>query len=75
MPFVKGNNPFSSIIQKFSRMTDMHLWHIIDTIPDEWLVKEDEKHALHRYLCDRLKRMDEALETLKPILPYWKGGI
>ncbi|MNB97099.1 hypothetical protein D3C75_443200 [compost metagenome] len=74
VPFVRGNNPFDSIFGKISGMTDEGLWNIISGIPEEWLICEDDKIALHRYLCDRLHRIGDALETLKPLLPYWKGG-
>lgn len=74
VPYVRGNNPFHSIIAKMSRMTDNHLWHIINTIPLQWGISDAEKYALHEYLCDRLHRIEEALPVIKPNLPFWKGG-
>ncbi|WP_332249088.1 HipA family kinase [Paenibacillus zanthoxyli] len=74
VPHVRGYNPFDNIIGKMSGMTDRDLWHIIKTIPEEWLITDADKTALHAYLCDRLHRIKDALPILKPILPQWKGG-
>ncbi|PQP89663.1 hypothetical protein CPT76_16845 [Paenibacillus sp. AR247] len=74
VPFVRGHNPFDTIVAKMLGITNEHLWDIISSIPEEWSIPYDDKTALHEYLCDRLHRIDEALEVLKPQLPYWKGG-
>jgi hypothetical protein len=75
VPYVRGNNPFSSILGKLERLTEDNLWHIIDRIPEEWNVNNDEKAALHEYLLDRHNRIEEVLPIIKPHLPFWKGGI
>jgi hypothetical protein len=48
---------------------------IINTIPEDWQIKDDDKYALHEYLVDRLNRISQVLPVLKQSLPYWKGGI
>lgn len=75
VPFVRGYNPFDPIMGKMSGISNEFLWHIINEIPDEWTIPLDDKKALHSYLGDRLHRIEDALPVLKPILPYWKGGI
>lgn len=74
VPFIRGNNPFHSIINKMNRITEDDLMHIINSVPEEWGLKEEEGIVLHEYLYDRLSRIEEALHVLKPHLPYWKGG-
>lgn len=72
--FIDGYNPFHSILEKISGMTDDRLWHIINGVPEEWLVSIEEKELLHQYLCDRKKRIEEVLPLLRNQLPRWKGG-
>lgn len=74
VPHIRGNQPFHSILDKMSRLTRDDLWNIIDSIPDQWEVCEEDKIALHSYLWNRLNRIEEVLPLLKPVLPFWKGG-
>lgn len=74
VPFISGNNPFYSSMQKMRRLNGDILWDIIDRVPDEWGITNEEKEILHLYLLDRLERIDEVLPILKPLFPYWKGG-
>ena len=75
VPFVSGNNPFNSALHKMQRLNDDNLWHIIDSVPKEWGILDGEKDALQRYLLDRLRRIEQVLPILKPLFPYWKGGM
>lgn len=74
VPFINGFNPFHAIQTKMSGLTSEDLWYIINSTPEEWELSDEEKAVLLEYLVDRLYRMDEVLEKLKPHLPYWKGG-
>lgn len=75
IPFVKGNNPFNKFMSKLTRLNPTVLWHIINSVPEEWQITDHEKNVLKEYLFDRLNRIEEVLPLLKPHLPYWKGGI
>jgi hypothetical protein len=75
VPFVNGNNPFGNILNKLTRLNVDTLWHIIDSIPQEWQITPEEKSVLLEYLIDRLNRIEEVLPVLKPHLPFWKGGL
>ena len=72
--FVDGNNPFHTILTKLSGMTDERLWHIINSVPAQWGVNDEEKHVLHEYLIDRRNRIEQVLPLLRQYLPRWKGG-
>lgn len=74
VPFIRGNHPFHSILEKMSRLTRDDLWNIISSIPDEWNVPEEDRVVLHSYLWKRLCNIEKVLLLLKPVLPYWKGG-
>ncbi|MFC4768693.1 HipA family kinase [Effusibacillus consociatus] len=74
VPYIRGNRPFHSILDKMSRLTRDDLWNIIKSVPEEWNVSEEDKIALHSYLWNRLNRIEQVLPLLKPVLPYWKGG-
>lgn len=74
IPYVNGNNPFNSILEKMGRLNSNSLWDIISNIPAEWEVSSAQKEKLLEYLEDRLHRIETALPVLKPGLPYWKGG-
>jgi hypothetical protein len=74
IPFVKGHNPFFTIVSKLPRLTQARLGDIISNIPDEWEICQDDKDSLQEYLCDRLNRVNELLDSLSKVLPYWKGG-
>jgi hypothetical protein len=74
VPFVRGNNPFATILDKMLSLNDDDLWHIINNIPSEWHITPEEKEALLEYLSDRLNRIEQVLPCIKPTLPYWKGG-
>jgi hypothetical protein len=73
--YVRGNNPFSTILDKIEGLTDEELWHTIDKIPAEWNASEEEKSVLMEYIQDRRNRIKEVLPIIKPNLPYWKGGL
>lgn len=75
VPYVNGHNPFSTILDKLDSITFDTLTEIMNNIPQSWNISEDEKEMLKRYLMDRIERVDEILDCLKPVLPYWKGGI
>ncbi|MNW33493.1 hypothetical protein D3C74_104560 [compost metagenome] len=75
IPYVGGFNPFKSILDKLNGMTHEQIWHIIDSVPDEWLLSSEEKIALRDYLCDRKDRIHETLPLLKGCMHNWKGGI
>lgn len=72
--FIDGYNPFHSVIEKISGMTEERLWHIINSVPDQWLVTEEEKELLFKYLYDRKNRIEDVLPLLRNYLPRWKGG-
>lgn len=74
VPFIDGYNPFHNILGKIAGMTDERLWHIINSVPDEWSVNEDEKIALTEYLIDRRNRIEQVPPLMRSNLPYWKGG-
>lgn len=75
IPYVTGFNPFKSILDKLKCMTSEHIWHIINSVPSEWMLLEEDKIALHEYLVDRKERIEEVLPLLKPHMPNWKGGV
>jgi hypothetical protein len=75
VPFINGNEPFHSIINKILRLTREDLWDIISNVPQDWQVSHEDRIALLEYLLDRKNRIKELLPKLKPLLPYWKGGI
>lgn len=74
VPYVVGRNPFGKIINKLNGMTYDQISHIINNIPAEWEITNDEKNALINYLVDRKNRIEEVLPLLKPYMPRWKGG-
>ncbi|WCT56902.1 hypothetical protein PQ456_05090 [Paenibacillus kyungheensis] len=75
VPYVKGYNPFNSILEKLKTMTTDQIWNIINSVPNEWLLSPDDKLSLNNYLCDRKERIEETLPLLKNNLPSWKGGL
>ncbi len=75
VPFIRGNNPFNNIMGKLPRLNSSVIRDIINSIPDEWEVNEEEKKVLHEYLLDRISRIEEVFPIIKPHLPFWKGGV
>ena len=72
--FVKGNNPFCSVLEKMKCLNENVLGDIINNVPDEWEIDLSEKIALKAYLLDRLRRIGDVLPVLRPFYPFWKGG-
>lgn len=74
IPYIEGRNPFDTILDKLTRMTKEQVWHIINNVPEEWLLNDEEKESLLSYLLDRKDRINETLPLLQPYIPRWKGG-
>lgn len=75
VPFVTGYNPFQTAIVRVKSLLGATIGNIINEIPNEWQVSDVEKAALYEYIMDRVHRIEEALPVLKPVFPYWKGGV
>lgn len=75
VPFVKGNNPFHASLDRMARLKAPDLWNIINAIPIEWEVTIQEKNTLNQYIWDRLIRIEQCLPIIRPVFPYWKGGM
>lgn len=72
---IKDPHPFSAFFNNLLRLTDDVLWNIIDKTPDEWLITNNEKQMLFRYLAFRRDNIHPLPELLRDKLPYWKGEI
>lgn len=74
VPHINGNSPFSHFFQNLTRLTLQEMSHIIDDVPDEWIITDSEKEALLIYLEYRKDNVHMIPQLLKPSLPHWKGG-
>lgn len=75
--YVNGYNPFNKILTKISQITDKQFNDLIEGVPEEWGVSNDEKIAVLefvRYQCDNIEKIIE-LSDFRNAFEEWKGGV
>lgn len=73
VPYINGNKPFDRFLNNLSRIDKGTIKAILDEVPDEWSLSNDDSAALAEFLIFRCGSMEALLAQLKRYLPYWKG--
>lgn len=75
--YINGYNPFSDILSKISKITDKQFNSLIEDIPNNWAISDEEKLAalnFIRYQCDNIIEIVK-LSNFRNAFVDWKGGV
>ena len=75
--YVNGYNPFNKILARISQITDTQFDDLIENIPEEWGISDEEKAAVLKfvqYQCNNVEKIIE-LSGFRNAFEDWKGGV
>ena len=73
--YVTGHNPFNKVKHTLTLIREENISLIVDSIPLEWGITDNEKLELKRFLWHRISNVDEIFKRIKQECPQWKGVI
>lgn len=71
---VSGESPFDKWLGILENISNEQINAIIDEIPSEWNISEDEKSAIVEFLVVRRYSVRPLLVSMQGQFPNWKGG-
>ena len=71
-PHISGADPFDAWLRKLESFPPEIIWRLLDEVPAEWMVNQDEKEALADYLTHRRYLVRPVILGLKRKFRHWR---
>lgn len=72
--YINGHSPFDNFISEVKiKLTRESIEEIVNSIPDEWCLSDNNKQALVQFLSYRITICTDIYSAIKTNWPHWKG--